>query len=363
MATIQENRKNGKLVSYKFTACVGRDANGKQIRYYRTWTPPREYAPAKARKCAQMEATQWEQAIRKHGINGTQALDCAAARRAEKTDFCAFITDTWLPIQVCNGSKKPKTEDFYKSMAKLICKYFDGWFLQDIRPIDIQKYLIYLRTEYTGKSGKPLTAKTLSHQYSTLHLIFGYAEQQELISKNPMHKVDTPRKEKRPVDALTQAQAQRFFQCLHDCPLDFQCMLHLLITTGIRRGECLGLKWKDIDARAATLNIARNVTYTVKSGTIVSSPKTAAGIRTVPLLGPHCLCCSPIGTNSAAHIRESTLMKCSCSRAALTFFTPATRMPLRAKSSALCAEAACQTCPHTIFGTAAQRCCSITARM
>lgn len=62
-------------------------------------------------------------------------------------------------------------------------------------------------------------------------------------------------------------------------------MLHLLITTGIRRGECLGLKWKDIDARAATLKIARNVTYTVNSGTIVSSPKTAAGIRTVPLLG------------------------------------------------------------------------------
>ena len=52
MATIQENRKNGKLVSYKFTACVGRDAAGKQIRYYRTWTPPREYAPARARKCA-----------------------------------------------------------------------------------------------------------------------------------------------------------------------------------------------------------------------------------------------------------------------------------------------------------------------
>lgn len=285
MATIQENRKNGKLVSYKFTACVGRDAAGKQIRYYRTWTPPREYAPARARKCAQLEAAQWEQAIRKHGTNSAQVLGSAAARRAEKTDFCAFIADTWLPIQVCNGSKKPKTEDFYKSMTKLICKYFDGWFLQDIRPIDVQKYLIYLRTEYTGKSGKPLTAKTLSHQYSTLHLIFSYAEQQELISKNPMHKVDAPKKETRPVDALTQVQAQRFFQCLRDCPLDFQCMLHLLITTGIRRGECLGLKWKDIDARAATLKIARNVTYTVNSGTIVSSPKTAAGIRTVPLLG------------------------------------------------------------------------------
>lgn len=115
MATIQENRKNGKLVSYKFTACVGRDAAGKQIRYYRTWTPPREYAPAKARKYAQLEAALWEQAIRKHGINSAQMPDSAAARCAEKTDFCAFITDTWLPIQVCNGSKKPKTEDFYKA--------------------------------------------------------------------------------------------------------------------------------------------------------------------------------------------------------------------------------------------------------
>lgn len=115
MATIQENRKNGKLVSYKFTACVGRDANGKQIRYYRTWTPPREYAPAKARKCAQMEATQWEQAIRKHGINGTQALDCAAARRAEKTDFCAFITDTWLPFRYATAARSPKPRTFTKA--------------------------------------------------------------------------------------------------------------------------------------------------------------------------------------------------------------------------------------------------------
>ena len=95
MATIQENRKNGKLVSYKFTACVGRDAAGKQIRYYRTWTPPREYAPAKARKYAQLEAALWEQAIRKHGINSAQMPDSAAARCAEKIFpivFCSSRT-------------------------------------------------------------------------------------------------------------------------------------------------------------------------------------------------------------------------------------------------------------------------------
>ena len=41
MATIKENRKNGKVVSYYFTVCLGRDSQGKQIRHYTTWTPPK----------------------------------------------------------------------------------------------------------------------------------------------------------------------------------------------------------------------------------------------------------------------------------------------------------------------------------
>jgi hypothetical protein len=32
MSAIKENKKNGKIISYKFTACLERDANGKQMR-------------------------------------------------------------------------------------------------------------------------------------------------------------------------------------------------------------------------------------------------------------------------------------------------------------------------------------------
>jgi integrase len=61
-------------------------------------------------------------------------------------------------------------------------------------------------------------------------------------------------------------------------------MLYLMITTGIRRGECVGLKWQDIDETRSAIRIERNATYTVQEGVQVSTPKTAASMRTVPIM-------------------------------------------------------------------------------
>ena len=50
-------------------------------------------------------------------------------------------------------------------------------------------------------------------------------------------------------------------------------MMQLLVTSGIRQGECIGLKWKDIDERAGTITIERSAVYTTESGIIISTPK------------------------------------------------------------------------------------------
>ena len=199
-------------------------------------------------------------------------------------DFVRFVNETWFPLQVQGNNRKAKTVSFYSSMTKIINEYFKGRTLQSISPIDIQKYLVYLRTKYQGRFGRPLTPKTVHHQYNTLNLIFNFAEEQEMISKNPMRKVEAPKKQKKAVDALTEEQAQRFFGLLPTCPIDFRCILQLLVTTGMRRGECMGLKWRDIDENACTISIERNVSYTPESGVIVSTPKTANSIRTIPIM-------------------------------------------------------------------------------
>lgn len=61
MAYIQEKVKGKKIVSFKFKACMGRDANGKQIFKCKTWYPPADLTPAKARKEAERVAGRWEE--------------------------------------------------------------------------------------------------------------------------------------------------------------------------------------------------------------------------------------------------------------------------------------------------------------
>lgn len=288
MATVSENKKNGKTVSYRFIVCIGRDAQKKQIRRFKTWTPLEGMSPAKARKAAERAADAWEQEVKSEYLAEQEAV--AAGRvyalppEKRHDDFTTYIEDIWFPLRVKNGDIKPSTVAFYQYESKIITNYFKGFVLQEISAMDIQKYFIYLRNEYKTQAGKALSAKTMHHQYVTLNVMFGYAEQHGLIAKNPMRTVNAPKNEKKTVDAMNREEAKQFFEALAACPLDFRCILHLMITTGMRRGECLGLKWKDLDENAQTITIERNVSYTAESGLIVNTPKTANSIRTVPTM-------------------------------------------------------------------------------
>ena len=83
-------------------------------------------------------------------------------------------------------NSKPATVAFYQHMIKPIVGYFQGSVLHEISPIDVQRYLTYLHKDYKSKLGKPLSPKSLRHQCGTLTKIFGYAEKQEMMVKNPI---------------------------------------------------------------------------------------------------------------------------------------------------------------------------------
>jgi len=141
-----------------------------------------------------------------------------------------------------------------------------------------------MRTEYRTKQGKPLATKTIRHYYCALRFIFSFAVDREYILENPIYKVECPKSQRKEVDAFTEEQARLFLQYIEECPLDFHCMLHLMITLGLRRGEVIGLQWRDIDESRSTIHVERGVTYTAKAGIIVATPKTATSIREVPLM-------------------------------------------------------------------------------
>lgn len=286
MASIIQNKKDGKVISYKFKVCVGRDEFGKQVWRCTTWKAPDSMIPSRAEKAAQKAAAEWERKVKEEYILDLQKPERVKEREIERTrtEFAYFVREIWYPICICNGEHKPTTTEFYRHISNVIADYFSGKALQSISPTDIDKYLIYLHTKYRTKQEKPLAAKTIRHHYCALGYIFSFALNKEYITKNPMDKVDCPKTQKKKVDAFTEEQARSFFGYLDECPIDFRCMLNLLITTGIRRGELMGLQWGDIDFDNHIISVNRNITYTPASGIVVSTPKTECSMRQIPVM-------------------------------------------------------------------------------
>ena len=64
MASLIEVFKDGRIVSYRFSCCVGRDERGKQLRRSMTWNPPDGLRQSRMRAAAERAAAEWETSVR-----------------------------------------------------------------------------------------------------------------------------------------------------------------------------------------------------------------------------------------------------------------------------------------------------------
>lgn len=114
--------------------------------------------------------------------------------------------------------------------------------------------------------------------YTVLKSLFKMAYLSDIIQKNPMDKVERPKQRKDEVraqepEAYTVEEVQYILSCLDREPLKWKAMIRLLVDTGIRRGECCGLQWKDIDFKENTITITGNLCYTPQKGVYLDTPK------------------------------------------------------------------------------------------
>ena len=118
---------------------------------------------------------------------------------------------------------------------------------------------------------------TVIKVYTVLRLLFDLAYQTDVITRNPMDKVNRPKQNKDEnlqtgVECYTVEELREIIHALSAEPLKWQCLIMILIETGIRRGECVGIQWQDIDG--TTIHINRTVNYTPSAGVYVGTPKS-----------------------------------------------------------------------------------------
>lgn len=145
----------------------------------------------------------------------------------------------------------------------------------DITPADVQAML----DKYKG-----LSKKTLTQAKSVLSQIMRYAVSDELIRKNPCSNIDIdiPSDRVSVREALPVEEYRDIISNLSRLFPTGRRYLSLCLFTGMRKGEVLALKWEDIDND--TIHVQRNITYPHQNAPVISTPKTDAGKRNIPII-------------------------------------------------------------------------------
>ncbi|HLF76660.1 MAG TPA: site-specific integrase [Dehalococcoidia bacterium] len=131
-----------------------------------------------------------------------------------------------------------------------------------------------------GRGG--LSPRTVGHIHGVLRLALNEALRWQLLSRNVADQATAPKKRPTAMRTWSAAEARAFLATVRDDRLFAAYALALI--TGLRRGELLGLAWRDVDLdpKHGWLNVRQTV-ISVNFKLQLSTPKTAAGRRTVAL--------------------------------------------------------------------------------
>jgi len=174
----------------------------------------------------------------------------------------------------------PKTLERYRQLAEQqIIPHLGSTAIQKLRPAQIAAWHETLLRE-GGKGGRPLSARTVGHAHRVLHAALARAAATEVVSRNVVGVIRTPKVEIEEVQILSASDVVGVLERTKNHPLG--AIIALALATGARRGELLALRWGDIDLDAGTLRIERSVEQT-KTGVTFKSPKTRNGRRTISL--------------------------------------------------------------------------------
>jgi len=138
----------------------------------------------------------------------------------------------------------------------------------------------HLQALYTQKLDEGLSPTTVHHLHAVLHRALNAAMRLGLVQRNVTELVDAPRMARREIETFSPDEARRFLAAVKR--ERFEALYVLALSTGMRQGELLALRWRDVDLEASTLRVTATLQYT-PDGYVFAEPKTSYSRRLVAL--------------------------------------------------------------------------------
>lgn len=272
MANIQERRnKDGKLISFSIRVHRGRGADGKQLKpYTTTFDVLPTWKEETARKKAEAFASVFEKECR-DGI--------IADNRQRFDGYCDYV----IGLKEQRGVKH-STIVRYKELTTRIYPAIGHIKLCDLRVDHLNDLYTSLSADgLNKKTGGKLSTKTIIEHHRLISTVLEQAFKERLVLFNVSRQAELPRVEKKEVNYFQPAQIEAIRNALENEPPKWKMLVHLLLITGARRGEILGLKWDKVDFEKNRIYICNSVLYSADRGIYEDTPKTEKSKRFVTL--------------------------------------------------------------------------------
>lgn len=328
MANIRKiEGKNG--ISYKITVTRGRDLEGKQIRRYMTWTPPHKMTERQMQKAVELAAMEFEKAVTLgYQVDNRQTFAEYAAyvlelkeREGAKYRTIERYRELLERINPAIGHIKlpdlrPRhLNDFYKNLGEpgISKQEAHAQAKVDLAALLKEKKLTRAKVaELSGVSATTITTacqkkrialttaeaiakaigkdvaelfeieagqaqlsnKTILEHHRLIHTILTQAEKEMLVQYNAAAKSTPPKAAKKEVNYFQPEDIVKIREALDKEPLKWKVATHLLLITGCRRGEIMGLRWDRVDFANSKIKIDTNLLYSAKRGIYEDTTKT-----------------------------------------------------------------------------------------
>lgn len=134
---------------------------------------------------------------------------------------------------------------------------------------------------YGAKLAEGLSSTTVHHLHAVLHRALGQAERLGLVARNVCDLVDVPRMAERELRVLTPNQVRLLFAAAQGDRLE--ALFILAVTTGMREGELLALRWADVDLEHGVVRVRATLQRVKDAGYMLAAPKTKQSRRQITL--------------------------------------------------------------------------------
>lgn len=336
MATVR--RIEGKTgLSYQLIVTHGTDQTGKQVRHYRTWKPAPGMTERQIEKAVQKAAADFEREIeqgytldnrqsfaqyaeyvldlkeraglkhktvyeyrqlteriypaighlkltdiRPQHLNAFyRSLAAAGTRKAGAKAKAKVDLETVMKERKLTRKKLAELAGVSSSTASAVCRGCSVTREKAelvARTLDLPFAKAFTVTEDT----RPLSGATMLAYHRFISTVLEQAEKELLVPYNAAEKATPPKLKRREVNYFQPEEISSILDALEAEPLKWKALVHLLIVTGCRRGEILGLKWEKVDLDAGKARIDTTLLYAKDRGLYESSTKTG-NVRTVGL--------------------------------------------------------------------------------